>query len=72
MELEIMTFVISVPIPIPTLRFQCRGLQMAKYFVVMLNIFEFSHMEEIAESWLVYKFSGIIQPSSLIETINWS
>ena len=45
-----MTFVISVAIPIPTLRFQCRGLQMAEYFVVMLNIFEFSHMEEIVES----------------------
>ena len=27
MELEIMTFVISIPIPMP--RFQCRGLQMA-------------------------------------------
>ena len=29
MELEIMAFVISVPIPIPMPRFQCRGLQMA-------------------------------------------
>ena len=34
-------------------------LKMLKYFEVMLNIFEFSHIVEIGESWLVYvnKFS---------------
>ena len=28
-------------------------LKMVKYFEVMLNIFEFSYMKEIIESWLV-------------------
>ena len=28
-------------------------LKMLKYFEVMLNIFEFSHMKEIVESWQV-------------------
>ena len=28
-------------------------LKILKYFQVMLNIFEFSHMKEIAESWFV-------------------
>ena len=28
-------------------------LKMLKYFEVMLNIFEFSDVEEIIESWLV-------------------
>ena len=39
MELEIITFVISVPIPIPTPmpRFQCRGLQMAIYHLGNFN-----------------------------------
>ena len=34
-------------------------LKMLKYFEVMLNIFEFSHLKEILESSLVYvnKFS---------------
>ena len=34
-------------------------LKMLKYFEVMLNIFEFSHLKEIPESALVYvnKFS---------------
>ena len=34
-------------------------LKMLKYFEVMLNIFEFSHLKEIPESSLVYenKFS---------------
>ena len=34
-------------------------LKMLKYFEVMLEIFEFSHMKEIVESWLLYanKFS---------------
>ena len=32
MVLEIMAFVVSVPIPCPMPRFQCRGLQMAVYF----------------------------------------
>ena len=42
-----------------------RGLlfKMLKYFEVMLNIFEFSHVNETVESWLVNinKFSWIIQ-----------
>ena len=44
---------------------------MLKYFKVMLNIFEFSHVKEIVESWLVYakKFSWIIQSCFLTETI---
>ena len=37
----------------------------------MWNIFEFSHVQEIVESWLVYvnKFSWIIQSFFLTETI---
>ena len=46
-------------------------LKMLKYFKVMLNIFEFSHVKEIVESWLVYlnKFPWIIQSLFLTETI---
>ena len=29
-------------------------LKILRYFEVMLNIFEFSHMKEMVESWLVY------------------
>ena len=45
--------------------------EMLKYFKVMLNIFEFFHMKEIGEWWLVYvnKFSWIIQSCFLAETI---
>ena len=47
-------------------------LKMLKYFEVMLEIFEFSHMKEIVESWLLYanKFSWIIQscfPNEIIK-----
>ena len=44
--------------------------KMLKYFEVMLNIFEFSHVKEIAESWLVYvsKFSWTIQSCFLTKT----
>ena len=28
-------------------------LKMLKYFEVMLNIFQFSHMKEIVKSWLI-------------------
>ena len=51
----------------------CSGLllKMLKYFEVMLNIFEFSHVKEIVKSWLVYAktFSQIIQLCFLTETI---
>ena len=49
-------------------------LKMLKYFEVMLEIFEFSHMKEIVESWLVYanKFSWIIQSCFSNETIKQS
>ena len=38
-EMEIMEFVVSVPIPIPItmLRFQCRGLQMA-LFISLIKV----------------------------------
>ena len=38
-------------------------LKMLKCFKVILNVFEFSHVKAIAESWLVYgnKFSWIAQ-----------
>ena len=44
MELEIMAFVISVPIlvpipiPIPMLRFQCRDLQMARFCLQLIKL----------------------------------
>ena len=46
-------------------------LKMLKYFEVMLNIFEFSHLKEIPESSLVHvnKFSWIIQSFFLTSTI---
>ena len=49
-------------------------LKILKYFEVMLNIFEFSHVNEIVKSWLVYenKFSWIIQSGFLTETIKES
>ena len=49
-------------------------LQMLKYFDLMLNMFEFSYVKEIVESWLVYlnKFSWIIQLCFLTETIKQS
>ena len=38
-------------------------LNMLKYFEVVLNIFEYSHLKKIVESWLVYanQFLKIIQ-----------
>ena len=49
-------------------------LKILKYFEVRLNIFEFSHVNEIVKSWLVYenKFSWIIQSGFLTETIKES
>ena len=49
-------------------------LKMLKYFEVMLNIFEFSHVKEIVKFWLVYvnKFSLIIESCFLTETIKQS
>ena len=49
-------------------------LKMLKYFDIMLNMFEFSYVKEIVESWLVYlnKFSWIIQLCFLTETIKQS
>ena len=46
-------------------------LKMLKYFEVKLNIFEFSHVKEIVESWLVYvnKFSWMIQSCFLADPI---
>ena len=54
----------------------CRWLivENAKIFRSYVNIFEFSLVKEIAESWLVYvnKFSWIIQSCFLTETIKQS
>ena len=46
-------------------------LKILKYFDVLLNIFEFSRVKEIAESWLVSgnEFSWIIQSSFWTEAI---
>ena len=46
-------------------------LKMLKYFEVMLNIFEFSHVKEIVESWLVYvnNFCWINRSCFFTETI---
>ena len=38
MELEIMAFVISIPISVPMPRFQCRGLQMAIHVTLALSL----------------------------------
>ena len=50
------------------------SLKMPKYSEVMLNIFEFFHVKEIVESWLVYvnKFLWTIQSCFLTETIKRS
>ena len=46
-------------------------LKMLEYFEVTLNIFEFSHVKEIVETWLVYinRFSWIIESCFITETI---
>ena len=43
----------------------------AKIFSSYVNIFEFSHVKEIVQSWLIYvtKFSSVIQWYFLTETI---
>ena len=48
--------------------------QKPSFSILGLNIFEFSHVREIIESWLVYvnKFSWIIQSCFLTETIKKS
>ena len=48
--------------------------QMLKYFEGILNIFEFSLVKEIVESWLVYvnKLSWVIQSRFLTDRIKKS
>ena len=47
----------------------CVLLKKLRYFKVMLNIFAFSRLWEIAESWLIYanSFTLIAQPNFLTE-----
>ena len=52
MELEIMAFVVSVPIPIliPMPRFQCRGLQMA---TIKLLTIQSKFINTLAKDWFM-------------------
>ena len=52
MELEIMAFVILVPIPMPT--FQCRGLQMAVY------LYQLSKIMNLNASLFIKNYSAIV------------
>ena len=51
-----------------------RNVKYAKILLVIFNTFEFSHVREIMESWLVHasKFSWIIKSCFLTEIITQS